>query len=117
MVSECVCVCVFVCVCEGGSLVGKVVGQIDVHMCMTRCVYGQAYPREDMCVCVNKGRVKLEREKEKRYNSGCICVYMRLCVCVSDYAYDSPMRWEKWGKKMKLVKWEGEGDVRGLCYG
>ena len=50
-------------------------------------------------VYVNKGRVKLEREKEKRYNSGCICVYMRLCVCVSDYAYDSPMRWEKGGKR------------------
>ena len=64
MVSECVCVCmcVCVCVCEGGSLVGKVVGQIDVHMCMTRCVYGQAYPREDMCVCV--------------------CVYKCVCACV-----------------------------------
>src|SRR4029434_11067818 len=45
-----------------GSLVGKVVGQIDVHMCMTRCVYGQAYPREDMCVCV--------------------CVQVCVCVCV-----------------------------------
>ena len=59
----------------------------------------------------DKGRVMLEREKEKGYNSGCICAYTRLCVCLSDYAYDSPVRWEKGGKR---GNWRS-GRVKGMC--